>query len=56
MCGRTRHKSAWTGAESDQSLHCPHEEIGADPGFLERGFIYITVCVGFALLMLSNFS
>ena len=31
---------------------------GADPGFLERGFIYIKVCVGwgFALLILSHFA
>ena len=36
---------------SGKSAHMP----GADPGFLERGFIYIKVC-GLALMILSYFS
>ena len=31
-------------------------KAGADPGFLERGFICIKVCVRVALLILSHFS
>ena len=33
------------------------KKAGADPGFLERGFVFINVRVwGFALLILSHFS
>ena len=26
LCAQRRHRSAWASAQSDQSLHCPHEE------------------------------
>ena len=45
-------------SESDQRFSIEgtgKHDAGADPGFLERGFIYIKVC-GFALLILSHFS
>ena len=35
--------------------HLSFQNSGADPGFLERGFICIKV-LGFALLILSHFS
>ena len=27
MCAQRRLRSAWSSAQSDQSLRCPHEEI-----------------------------
>ena len=36
------------------SIRHKDQTAGADPGFLEKGFIYINV-MGFALLILSHF-
>ena len=55
MCAQQRLRSAWASAQSDQSLHCPHEETLGPQLLVENSWRHIFAwCGSFTVTIVST--